>query len=155
MGCCAGRTLDVAQAPTWANTVPFIAPVTAGHVIKVYDGDTITVATTLGKGGGQLYRFAVRLAGIDAPELHSRDAEERQAGEAARAALSARILHTNVRLDVVPDAKEKYGRILARVVTAGAGDVTDVCAWMVRCKHAVPYDGGRKRPWAEVRHLYL
>ncbi len=33
--------------PTWDATVPFIPPVEKCHVIKVYDGDTITVAANL------------------------------------------------------------------------------------------------------------
>ena len=30
----------------WKDTKPFVVPLNGGHVIKVYDGDTITVATS-------------------------------------------------------------------------------------------------------------
>jgi hypothetical protein len=30
---------------TYKDTIPFIPPITEGKVVKVYEGDTITVAT--------------------------------------------------------------------------------------------------------------
>ena len=41
---CISPSLDKA---TWTNTVSFVPPVTCGKVIKIYDGDTITVASRL------------------------------------------------------------------------------------------------------------
>jgi len=40
-------------------------------VVKVYDGDTITVASKFPKQSNNIYRFSVRLAGIDAPEMNA------------------------------------------------------------------------------------
>ena len=34
----------------WKDTKPFVVPLNGGHVIKVYDGDTITVDIDLGFG---------------------------------------------------------------------------------------------------------
>ena len=70
--------------PTWADTIPFIPPVTAGFVIKVYDGDTITVAARLPYADSPLYRFPVRLRGIDSPEIRGKTPAERAAAVAAR-----------------------------------------------------------------------
>ena len=53
---------------TWANTVAFVPPVTSGKVIKVYDGDTITIATKLPINKSPIYKFQVRLTGIDSPK---------------------------------------------------------------------------------------
>ena len=32
---------------TYEDTVPFIPPITSGKVVKVYDGDTLTIAGRL------------------------------------------------------------------------------------------------------------
>lgn len=45
--------------------------------MKVYDGDTITIATRLG-GTGSLYRFSVRLLAIDTPEKRTKNKEEKE-----------------------------------------------------------------------------
>ena len=54
---------------TWSDTIPFVAPIKGGHVIKVYDGDTITIASILPYKESPIFRFSVRLAGIDSPEI--------------------------------------------------------------------------------------
>ena len=51
----------------WEDTVEFTFPITGGRVIKVYDADTITIATRLPFKDSPLYRLSVRLNGIDAP----------------------------------------------------------------------------------------
>ena len=66
----------------YANTVPFIPPITRGKVIKVYDGDTLTIASRL-PGNETLYRFSVRLGGIDCPEMKSKIASEKQVAQVA------------------------------------------------------------------------
>ena len=49
----------------WKDTKPFIVPLNDGHVIKVYDGDTITVANRLPlENCDDIFRFSVRLNGI-------------------------------------------------------------------------------------------
>lgn len=129
----------------WEDTVPFVPPITEGTVIKVYDGDTLTVASTLPDQTEPLYRFSVRLAGIDTPELRSRDDGERALAVAARDVLAARVLHKRVRLENVDN--DKYGRLLARVVCDGEC-VNDT---MLTLGHAVPYNGGAKPSWSASR----
>ena len=58
---------------TWKECKPFVPPITRGRVIKVYDGDTITIASKLPFKGSHLYRFGVRLLGMDAPEMKTDD----------------------------------------------------------------------------------
>lgn len=100
------------EIPTWENTVPFVPPVDGGLVIKVYDGDTITVATRI-YDDPTMYRFSVRLLGIDAPELRTRDAEEKASAEIAQEVLSDLVIDKYVTLKNV--SVEKYGRLLAEV----------------------------------------
>jgi micrococcal nuclease len=124
---------------TWANTVPFVPPVTQGKVIKVYDGDTITIATKLPFHESPVYRFPVRLYGIDCPEIKGKSLEEITLAKIARDALSHRILNKTVELRDV--STEKYGRLLAYVYI----DNVNINQWMLDNKYAVEYDGGTKQ----------
>mgnify|MGYP001249365503 CR=1 FL=1 len=60
----------------WKDTKPYIPPVNSGLVIKVYDGDTITIATQI-YNDKTLYRFSVRLNGIDCPEMKTNNNNEK------------------------------------------------------------------------------
>jgi endonuclease YncB( thermonuclease family) len=123
---------------SWKNSVSFIPPVSYGKVIKVYDGDTITIATKLYYDPVTVYRFSVRLRGIDSAEIKGKTVEEKELAVIARDALIAKILGNMVELRNV--GVEKYGRLLADVYLG------DVCinGWMLENKYAVPYDGGTK-----------
>lgn len=123
---------------TWDDCVPFCPPITSGYVIKVYDGDTITVAAKLPYESSPLYRFPVRLNGIDTPEIKGKTPEERDAAKRSKEALENYILHKTVHLRNT--STEKYGRLLADVYL---GD-TCLNQWMLDNKYAIPYDGGTK-----------
>lgn len=43
-------TTRIPENVKWSDTVPFVPPITSGRVIKVYDGDTITIAAKLPRG---------------------------------------------------------------------------------------------------------
>jgi endonuclease YncB( thermonuclease family) len=126
------------QDADWDNTAPFVPPVTRGKVIKVYDGDTITIASKLPYKSSEIYRFSVRLRGIDSPEIKSTSPVEKEL------AINSKICLSNVILGQIVDLKnvstEKYGRILADVYI----DNVSVNKWMLENKLAVPYDGGKK-----------
>ena len=65
-------TIDTKPLPKWDDTVVFVPPITDGIVIKVYDGDTITLAQKLPYENSPLFRFAIRLNGIDSPEIKTK-----------------------------------------------------------------------------------
>lgn len=124
---------------SWSTTVPFVPPITRGIVIKVYDGDTITVAAKLPYAGSLVYRFSVRMDGIDCPELRSKNESEQVCAQLAKEELSGIILGKTVELR---DAKtEKYGRLLANVYM---GEL-HLNKHMLDKRLAVAYDGGTKR----------
>ena len=133
---------------TWSDTKPFIPPITQGYVIKVYDGDTITIATKLPYVESPLYRFSVRLNGIDCPEIKGKNALEKQVAHYAKMYVSDKILHKNIYLDNVKT--EKYGRVLADVYinpiqqTARQGQNESLSQMLLRNGLAVEYDGGTK-----------
>jgi micrococcal nuclease len=124
----------------WDDTVPFTFPITGGQVIKVYDADTITIASKLPYEASPLYRLSVRLNGIDTPEMKGKGVseEEKVAATAARDFVSNLVLHHYVRLENIES--EKYGRILADVYF---GDI-HLNELLIRERYAVKYDGGTK-----------
>ncbi len=122
----------------WQTTVPFVPPVSSGKVIKVYDGDTITVATKLPMRNSPVYRFPVRLTGIDSPEIKGKSEAEIALAKKSRDALNELIYGKIVKLQNV--STEKYGRLLADVYI----DSIHVNKWLLDNKYAIPYDGSTK-----------
>lgn len=123
----------------YKDTVIFTFPIKYGKVIKIYDGDTITIAAKFPNTDGPIYRFSVRLDGIDTPEIKGKSVAERDLAKHARDALHQLIYGKIIELRNVTN--EKYGRILADVFI---GDV-HVNQWMISENFAVSYDGGKKK----------
>lgn len=117
----------------------FIPPLKGGKVIKVYDGDTITIASRVpGLYNSPIYKFSVRLNGIDTPEMKGENEEEKEIAVKARDALSERIMGKEIRLENVQT--EKYGRLLCEVYLGN----DHLNKWMIDERYAVEYDGGTK-----------
>jgi len=123
----------------YKNTVKFVPPITEGVVVKVYDGDTITVASKLPYPESPMYRFQVRLNGIDAPEIKGSNEDEKLAAVYAKNEMIHLVMNKTVQLRNVDT--EKYGRLLADVYV---GEL-HVNGWMLDNKLVVPYDGGTKK----------
>ena len=124
----------------WEDTVEFTFPINGGRVIKVYDGDTITIASKLPYDASPMYRLSVRLNGIDTPEIKGKGVseEEKEAAKVARDFVSNLVFNKYVVLKNI--ASEKYGRILADVYI---GDV-HLNELLIEKRYAVKYDGGTK-----------
>lgn len=141
--------LDYLQSVTYNDAVPFVPPISCGKVVKVYDGDTITIATKFPKvSDSPVYRFSVRLNGIDSAEIKGKTFAEKEQAIIARDALAKLIMDKTVVLKNL--SMEKYGRVLADIYL---GDL-HVNQWMLDNKYAVAYDGGTKhRPadWDDSR----
>lgn len=124
------------------NTKKYVPDITYGKVIKVYDGDTITIATQLYNGSlvpkKDMYKFSVRMIGIDTPEIKSSNVAEQERAIIARDALSTLIIGKVVRLENI--SYDKYGRLLCKVFLKDL----DICEWMVEHNYAVVYNGGTK-----------
>lgn len=120
---------------TYNDTKIFIPQISFGKVIQVYDGDTFTIATYL---FGEIYRFSVRLYGIDTPEIRTKDSKMKTRAILARDALHELIMNKIVELKNVE--YEKYGRLMAHVYVDGL----NVNEWMIRQGYGVVYTGGKK-----------
>ena len=138
------RLADVAwENVIYDTTVPYIPPVRSGKVVKVYDGDTITIATRM-PGSDTMYRFSVRLAGIDCPEIKSHSATEKEVAQLAKQFVSEQVMGKIVSLENVE--MEKYGRLLAQVWYYDSYSLEHLCLNEELCKQrlAVAYNGGTK-----------
>jgi len=117
----------------------FVPPLKTGKVIKVYDGDTITIASKLpGLYNSPIYKFSVRLNGIDTPEMRTKDEDEKEIATLARDALSEKIMGKEIRLENIKT--EKYGRVLCDIYLGES----HLNQWLIDDKYALPYDGGTK-----------
>lgn len=121
------------------NSTPFVPPLTEGIVIKVYDGDTITIVSKLPYDGSPLYKFSVRINNIDCAEIRGSNDDEKKCAKIAKARVSDLILNKKVEIRNV--SIEKYGRVLADVFI----DDMDVGSLLVNERLALRYDGGTKR----------
>jgi endonuclease YncB( thermonuclease family) len=143
-----GADVALLEATT-ATAAAFVPCIQRAKVIKVYDGDTLTVAGRLvvdGRPSLSIYKFQVRLRGIDTPELKTKNAKEKELATRARDALASYVLNAVVTLQNIE--YDKYGRLLADVV---ASDGQNLSGWMLENKFAVAYDGGTKAVPAEWR----
>ena len=122
----------------YKDTIKYIPTVTCGKVIKVYDGDTITLASKIDPSCPIIYRFTVRLLGIDSPEIKGKTENEKALAKKSRDALYNLIYGKFVTLENV--TTEKYGRLLADVKYGSI----HINTWMLENNYAVPYDGGKK-----------
>lgn len=145
--CSSNKSIDDIE---YKDTTPFIPPVSEGKVIKVYDGDTITIASKMPWKDSPYYRFSVRLNGIDCPEIRGKSENEKKCAKMAQKMLSGNILNKIVTLKNV--SLEKYGRILADVYL---NDI-NITKCLVDSNLAVEYHGGTKQSpddWLDYYNL--
>ena len=122
----------------YKDTIAFVPSITGGKVVKVYDGDTITIASKMPYENSPIFRFSVRLLGIDSPEIKTKSKAEKDLAIISRDVLSDKIMGKIVQLKNV--SLEKYGRLLADVYL----DDLNLNQWLLENKYAVAYDGGTK-----------
>ena len=142
---------DYLDTINYKDTIPYIPSITYGKVIKVYDGDTITIATKLPYDSSPIYRFSVRINGIDCPEMKTRDRNEQICAHMAKKTVCDLAFNKIVYLQNV--SLEKYGRILADVFV----DDISIGELLCKCKLAVKYDGGTKKSpndWLEYYNTH-
>lgn len=137
---------------SYKDTIQFRPEITVAKCIKVYDGDTITIACGLPpyEPGKPIYRWSVRLRGIDAPEMRTKCANEKACATYAKEMMAAQVLDKIVTLENV--SYDKYGRVLADVFV----DSVNVTDKLLANNLAVPYDGGTKQTpndWFEYHAL--
>ena len=106
-------------------------------VVKVYDGDTITIATHL-YDDPTPYKFNVRMLHYDTAEMKSKCPEEKACAKKAQKELSSRLLGKMITVSK-NSGVDKYGRLLLEVTHEGL----NINTWM-KDKWGVSYEGGHK-----------
>jgi endonuclease YncB( thermonuclease family) len=131
----------------YQNCEKFILPISLCKVIKVYDGDTITIGFTLNKIN---YRHSVRLSRIDTPEIRTSNLIEKEASQIVKAELENKILNKIIFVDECD--YDKYGRLLAEIYLIDNGFVYNINDWLLDNKYAVKYNGGKKEDinWSHI-----
>ncbi len=82
-------------------------------VFNIVDGDTIDLFIDL--GFHLTLKERVRLLNINAPEIRTKDLEEKSKGILAKDRLSELVLNKQVIIETHLNPKDKYGRILANI----------------------------------------
>ena len=122
--------------PSYANyaafKMEFPEPV---KVIKVYDGDTVTIGCTV---NDRLTKFNVRMLGYDCAEMRSHDQVEKDCAHEAQKDLKGMILGKKVTV-VKNEGFDKYGRLLLELNFENQNVNT-----YMRTTWGVEYDGGHK-----------
>ena len=142
--------LHLSQAPNDLGVFTYEGKLAKGRVVRVLDGDTVQVIV-LNDGKLESHRF--RLFGIDAPELHPRKDspskdEEKEAAEISKEKLEEKLAEDS-NLCVVSFTKDdKYGRRMGTLSTRFGVNINE---WMVAKEYAVPYGGGKKKPFEAMK----
>jgi micrococcal nuclease len=111
-------------------------------VMRVVDGDTVDVEIDL--GFDLTIQQRVRVFGINCPEIHSTDRDEKTRGESA-AAFTRQFLPEGspVVLRTHKAGNEKFGRFLAEIHTQGGRDLGKA---LIAAGHALVWDGQGAKP---------
>lgn len=159
MGICFSRKKDIPpvvnndllwlECPYECKSLPiYYPPISVAKVIKVYDGDTVTIASKIGE---VVYKFQVRLNGIDTAELRGTTGNTQRMAQLAKEKLHNIIFNEPIELKNI--CYEKYGRILCDIYYHDL----HINQWMLDHHLAIPYDGKTKenvKVWEQMYDQY-
>ena len=127
------------------------------NIVKVYDGDTLTVL--LDRGFEDYSKRKVRVRGVNTPEIRTLrvagvDTPDTKAqGKKVRDAVVA-WLNDQANLVLISYALEddKYGRVLGDIMAAPHGVLSSntLSSFLLANGLAKPYNGGTKAAWTEA-----
>lgn len=134
----------LAAAVSVARSEEILPGPVPARVVRVVDGDTIQVAARIWLG--QEVTTAVRVIGVDTPELKGKCAAEREKAQAAKAFVE-KLLPAGATVLLVDVRHDKYGdRVLAKVGLKDGAYLADV---LIGEGLARPYAGDSRKPWCE------
>ena len=147
-------TADVYRLCTDTNT-PYVSYENIKQLVKilrVVDGDTVDAAM-YHQETKKIFKYRIRLYGIDTPESKPLKSNPDRDQEMAAAKMSKQAMidkmQENNNLVVVKLYKpDKYGRLLGTFYGKNEENIND---WMVRQGHAIAYFGKTKKSFSEAR----
>jgi len=110
----------------------------SAYVVKVYDGDTVTIIYE-NESDNCVYKSSVRIRGIDAPEMRTKNKIEKEIALKAKEEMSNLVYKKYVKLENID--YDKYGRILADIYIKNI----NVSEYLIKKRLAVKYGGGTKQ----------
>ena len=145
MGKCISKKLDKYDPNKLSKLKPNIKKKV--YVIKVYDGDTITIVYK-NESDKKVYKGSLRLRGIDTPEIRTKNKNEKEIAQIAKNRLNTLVFNKYIRLEKID--YDKYGRILADIYVKNI----NISEYMVNKRFAVKYDGGTKNIPTDWKEYY-
>lgn len=118
----------------------YIPPIKYAYVIKVYDGDTITVVVNIPWYSRKAYKFNVRLYGIDCPEMRTKDTDEKEIAIKAKQFVETLCNHKTVELQNI-----QLGKYAKRIVADVIIDEKNISHMLLDNNLAVNYYGKKKK----------
>ena len=106
-------------------------------IVHVYDGDTVHAVFSL-PNSSTIYKYKLRLAHIDTPELRSKNIKEIKKANEAKKVVENMILNKIVYLEL--EGEDKYGRILANIYINNI----NLNQYLLDNKYAYRYEGRTK-----------
>lgn len=148
LGAALGLPLLLAALVPCANAEEVLSGPVPAVVMEVVDGDTLRVRARIWLD--QDVTTAVRLAGIDAPEMHGACQQERDLARRAQAFVATQLAPAGSEGASVRLRDLRYGkyarRVVARVETAAG---LDLAGALLAAGLARPYDGGPRAGWCD------
>ena len=148
MGCITSKTLkNNNKSKSNSTKLPVYIPAFQDiKVIKVYDGDTITISAKVQGDplGPTYYKWSVRFRGIDTPEIKGKCEEEKIVAIKARD-FSRKALFNAKTITLKNLKRDKYFRLLADVYF----DDIDLANALLVNNFAVKYSGKKKSSWCK------
>lgn len=129
---------------------PFIPDIKYGKVVKIYDGDTLTIVAFI-PNYKNIFKYKIRLARIDCPELQTKNEIEKKISKLARdevydkVGINAIIKIKNIKID-------KYGRLLADIYNKDNLCIND---HLLEKRLAVSYGGQTKQVPKNWERYYI
>jgi len=110
-------------------------------VLSVYDSDTFTLSIDL--GCNVTIKEKVRLHGLDAPEIRTKNIKEKELALEGRDFVRSLILKKTIMIKTLKDKTGKFGRYLI-IVYINDINLNDL---LIEKGYARFYDGGKRKKW--------
>jgi len=111
---------------------PFPSNIYPAHVKRVIDGDTFKACVDLGFRVRLITR--IRLARVNAPEIRTKNLEEKSRGLEAKDYLEQLLFTHNNKVYIMPKKKGKYGRWICEVYLPNGENLNDLLVKYGYCK---------------------
>jgi len=110
-----------------------------GRVSRVIDGDSMHVSMPI---DGHIWTFPCCLAGIDCPEIRTRNSREKELGYKAKKHVEDLVGNSIICLKL--GEFDKYGRLLTTIYTS---ESINVATSLIENNLGREYHGGKREPW--------